>query len=523
MSHPQSGVLLHITSLPSSYGIGDLGPSAHAFADALNRANQAYWQLLPLNPTRPVFGNSPYSSPSAFAGNTLLISPELLVEDGLLEPEECRAPGEFPADRVDYRPVARFKQGLFRKAVKRFRAQALQAGQDYQGFCRANAGWLDDYALFEACCGHFHTAWENWPVAIRNHREKGLATYRKELAQAIETHKILQFLFDRQWTAFKAHCNARGIQLIGDIPLYVSYQSADVWAHPGLFQLDRQRLPVAVAGVPPDYFSETGQRWGNPLFDWGALEETKYAWWRARIARNASMVDLARLDHFRGFAGYWSVPVHEETAINGHWMPGPGAAFFQAIRSAAKVKGKGKGTGSGLPFIAEDLGIITDDVVALRKRFKMPGMRVLQFGLDCLDDEDCCHLPHRYPEHCVAYTGTHDNDTLMGWFQAQPATGQTRVLEYARKQGARGKDIHWQLIRLLLRSRAGKAIIPMQDILGLNGGSRMNTPAKPRGNWAWRMTPDQMAWTALKPLKEATQRAGRGSSRDRVKEQAMQS
>ncbi|HUS14092.1 MAG TPA: 4-alpha-glucanotransferase [Chloroflexia bacterium] len=465
-----SGILLHPTSLPGPYGIGDLGPAAYAWVDTLVRAGQKWWQVLPLGPTG--YGDSPYQCFSAFAGNPYLVSPDALVQDGLITGADIGTPS-FPEDRVDFGPVIKFKVALLTRAWERFRhGAAAQLKGPFEAFCAEAAEWLDDYGLFMALKdAHGGGSWLEWPLPLKRRDEATLAKAKTDLADSIQQHKFRQFLFFRAWRALKAHANAQGVRLIGDIPIFVSSDSSDVWAHPEIFLLDEQRQPVAVAGVPPDYFSKTGQLWGNPLYNWERLKETGYAWWAARFRATLAQVDVVRLDHFRGFVAYWRIPAGMPTAEIGEWETGPGAEFLTGVRKAL----------GGLPIIAEDLGIITPEVDGLREKFGLPGMRILQFAFGGATEDR--FLPHTYEHNCVVYTGTHDNDTTRGWYQS--ATEAER--DFCRRYLARdGSDVTWDLIRLAWSSVANLAVAPMQDVLDLGTEARMNLPGRPGGNWSWR-------------------------------------
>jgi len=496
MNRRGSGILLHITSLPSSHGVGDLGPGAYRFADFLVEAKQSLWQILPLNPVDPANGNSPYQSPSAFAGNPSLISPEFMVRDGWLVEADLEGPPKFEKGRADYRAVIEYKRRLFDAAYGRFKGNRKQ--YEYEQFCSENAYWLDDHALFKALKGYFGKAWVEWPRDIRDRKPKAFQSLKNELQHKIEVEKFLQYLFYQQWLALKDYCNQRGIQIFGDIPIYVIHDSADVWANRELFDLDDRGDPSAVAGVPPDYFSETGQLWGNPLYRWDRLRETGYTWWIKRIAHNAKYLDLVRVDHFRGFVGYWEVPAGEPNAINGRWVEAPAEDFFNTLLKRFPK----------LPIIAEDLGVITPDVREIMHRFDLPGMKVLlfAFGDDLATNP---YIPHNLPRNCVIYTGTHDNNTVRGWFEreAAPETKERLVRYLGREVSV--ERIHWELIRLAMMSVANMAIFPMQDILGLGEEARMNRPATVQGNWQWRLVPEQLTPTLAAKLLEITEVYGR--------------
>jgi 4-alpha-glucanotransferase len=505
-SRRKSGILLHPTSLPGPFGIGDLGPVAHGFVDFLAACGQRLWQVLPLGPTG--FGDSPYQSFSAFAGNPLLISPERLVEDGLLEKGELKPPA-FAAEAVDYGAVIDFKRPLLERAHRRFKEHAPPAARRaFAAFCRREAGWLDDYALFVALKeAHGGKAWNEWEEDLALRRPEALARWRRRAAETIEVRQFGQYHFFRQWAALKRRAARAGVEVMGDVPIFVAQDSADVWAHPELFQLDERGRPTAVAGVPPDYFSETGQLWGNPLYRWDAMARTGYRWWIDRLRATLAVVDLVRLDHFRGFEAYWEVPAGEETAVNGRWVQGPGDALFVALKAAL----------GRLPIVAENLGVITPEVEALRERFGLPGMVVLQFAFG--GDGDSDFLPHNYTRDRVVYTGTHDNDTTVGWWTA--GAGDTtrtddqavREREFAKRYLAtEGREIHWDFIRAALASVADLAIVPLQDLLGQGSAARMNLPARPSGNWQWRFVAGALTPEIRDRLRELTTTYGRAAA-----------
>ncbi len=496
-----SGILLHMTSLPSRHAIGDLGSGAHAFADFLAQAKQSLWQVLPLNPTDGAHGNSPYSSISAFAGNVLFISPEVLVDEGLLRPEEV-PPARQALDRVDYREAALEKRPLLDKACERFRSNGWRR-DEYERFRALNVPWLDDYALFLVLKKRFGGAvWSSWPREFRDRDETCLADARSLSAADIEQACFLQFLFFRQWASLKERCGGMGIRLIGDIPIYVGYDSADVWTHRRIFKLGSDGRPSFVAGVPPDYFSETGQLWGNPVYDWDALAGSGFRWWIDRFAHNMGLFDFVRVDHFRGFVGYWEVSAKEKTAVKGRWVKAPADDFFRALRAELP----------GFPLIAEDLGIITPDVKEVMARLGIPGMRVLQFAFG-EDNPDHPYLPRNYIENCVAYTGTHDNNTARGWFENEALPEEReRLFRYIGRRISPEKA-HLDLVRLVMESAAGAAVIPMQDLLGLGEGARMNRPAIPHGNWEWRLLRSQIDRPAADALAAMTEACGRAPRR----------
>lgn len=484
-----SGILLHPTSLPGPWGIGDLGSAAYRFVDFLAESGQRLWQILPLNPTG--YADSPYQSPSAFAGNPLLISLDQLVADQLLAHDDLydgsgHPVREFPENRVDYNAVEPFKMAMLRRSFKRFRDGANPGHtSEYNAFAEANADWLNDYALFIAIKMKYDDAsMADWPRDVRTRQPEALKRLHTELADEIAFRKYIQYLFLKQWQQLKAYANERTISIIGDAPIFVSYDSSDVWANPDLYFLDGEGKPTAVAGVPPDFFSATGQLWGNPLYRWDKMAAQGYAWWIRRIKHTLATVDILRLDHFRGFEAYWEVPATEETAINGVWKPGPGVPFFEAVDKAL----------GDLPIIAEDLGVITPEVEHLRDKFNMPGMKILHFAFG--DTADNPYLPHNYTTtNAVVYTGTHDNDTTQGWFDT---TGNHEREYVQRYLGRDGSDIAWNLMRLAFSSIADMAIVPLQDVLRYGSDARMNTPGTTGGNWSWRYRADalnsDLAW-----------------------------
>jgi len=498
MKHRGSGILLHITSLPSPYGIGDLGPWASRFVDFLSEAKQKYWQVLPLNPTDQGSGNSPYSSPSAFAGNTLLISPERLMESGLLTREDLEDIPLFPWERCDFDSVVPYKKELFHRAYQRFRENGDEKAS-YHEFCAKNRAWLEDFALFMVIKSHHQgKAWGDWEKGLRDRNPGDLEKVRNDFHDELEQEKFLQHLFFKQWSSLKGACNDKGIKLIGDIPIYVNYDSADVWTHPELFRLDGEKRPASVAGVPPDYFSQTGQLWGNPIYRWDALQKTGYQWWFERMGHNLRLLDFLRIDHFRGFVAYWEVPAAEETAINGRWVEAPAHDFFTALLEKLPADS----------LIAEDLGLITEEVKAVMNRFGFPGMRILQFAF-AGDLATHPFLPHNYIPNCISYTGTHDNNTLKGWFEneAKPEDKQ-RLFRYIGRE-LTSEQLPKELIRLLMMSIANTVILPMPDLLGLGEEARMNRPSIARGNWEWRLLPDQLTPSHKELLLELTSIYGR--------------
>lgn len=501
-----SGILLHPTSLPGRFGIGDLGLEAYRFADFLYAAKQRVWQVLPLGPTG--YGDSPYQVFSAFAGNPLLISLESLAEQGLLSPQDWSDVPPFSPAKVDYGAVIQFKLPLLRKAFGRFQCNAGSTTQGaFQQFCQRQAAWLDDYALFMAIKeAHGGSAWNQWDSAITLRRPEALRHWEAELSEEIQCRKFWQFLFFSQWMALKQYCHERRIQIMGDIPIFVALDSADVWSNPQLFHLDEQGNPTVVAGVPPDYFSATGQLWGNPLYRWDVMAASGYDWWVQRFRAAFEVVDMVRIDHFRGFESYWEVPAQETTAIHGRWVSGPGAELFDAARQAL----------GELPIVAENLGLITPEVEALRKQLGFPGMAVLQFAFGS-GTPDSEFLPHNYCRNLLVYTGTHDNDTTVGWWNSTGEADSTRLPEEVQRErefvckylGVDGSDIHWDFIRAVLASVAKLAMVPLQDVLGLESYARMNLPARPDGNWQWRFVSGMLTESIQERLKELTMLYGR--------------
>ncbi len=507
MSFPRaSGILLHLTSLPGRFGIGDLGREAYQFADFLASTGQRLWQILPLGPTG--YGNSPYQCLSVFAGNPLLISLEKLIEDKLLEPVDLEDGSSFPKDRVDYNSAIKLKMPLLKRSFEIFQSKAApEEREQFEVFCQQNAAWLETYSLFMALKeAHGLAAWNNWEEDVRKRQPESLERWSKKLDREVRCHKYQQYQFFKQWSELKTYCNERGIRIVGDMPIFVALDSAEVWSHPEMFYLDTGGKPTVVAGVPPDYFSKTGQLWGNPLYRWEAVAKDGYSWWIERFQATHSLLDIIRLDHFRGFEKYWEVPGIDTTAMNGRWVSGPGVELF---KDSQKVLGV-------LPIIAEDLGVITPEVDALRDQLDFPGMRVLQFafGNDPKADE---YKPHNYPRNCAVYTGTHDNNTTIGWFKGGRTEGasQSREEKKGERQsalkylGTDGHEINWDFIRLALMSVADTAIIPMQDVLGLGSEARMNLPGTTEGNWCWRFAPDVLTEETKDRLKELTTLYGR--------------
>lgn len=468
-----SGILLHPTSLPSKFGIGDFGPEAYLFLDFLAQAQQGLWQILPLSP--PGLGNSPYSAISAFAGNPLLISLERLSERGWIGKNRLHG-FSTSGTRVDFEAVKAAKLPLLREAAQNFLEGHDGDRRRFEAFKRENAWWLEDFVLFQVIREtQGGASWNTWPRGLARREEQALRTFGLEYQPQLEVERVIQFAFFEQWRALRRYCALRGIKIVGDVAIFVNYDSADVWRHPEIFHLDDSLQPTVVAGVPPDAFSATGQRWGNPLYRWESCKATQYEWWVERMSWALQTCDIVRLDHFRGFESYWEIPASEPTAIKGRWAKGPGDDFFNALRARL----------GDLPFIAEDLGMITPEVYALRDRLGIPGMKVLQFGFD--NPGAHIYLPHRFVTNCVVYTGTHDNDTMAGWWKSA-ATEEIKRLVTAYI-GVSSDGIHWAFIRAALASVANLAVVPLQDLLGLDSSHRMNTPSQSDGNWGWRFQP----------------------------------
>jgi len=492
-----NGILLAVTSLPSNYGIGDLGPAAYEFSDFLCRAKQRYWQILPLNPTDLQHGNSPYHSNSAFAFNPLLISPDFLARDGWIGREDLDHPTLFPVDRVNYHEVTDFKNRIFDRAYSKFKHMERAGGFDL--FCRENAVWLDNFSLFVVLKAHFKgQAWFHWPSEFCNRDQTALAWVANEFNDEIQKVCFTQYLLFQQWWSLKEYCNNKGIQVFGDIPIYVVHDSADVWSHPELFNLDHAKMPLTVAGVPPDYFSDTGQLWGNPVYRWDLLKERDFDWWIERIRHNLKLYDLIRIDHFRGFVAYWEVPAGEKNAINGRWVNAPVYDFFHRI--AAEFP--------DLPIIAEDLGVITPDVVEVMRRFKFPGMKILVFAFgDDLPSNP--YAPHNLEKNCLIYTGTHDNNTARGWFEKETTPEMRNRLSCYIGREVTAERIGRDLVRLAMMSVADVSIFPLQDFLGLGEEARMNRPATQSGNWKWRLDKELLSPSITEDLRKMTEIFGR--------------
>jgi 4-alpha-glucanotransferase len=506
LSFPRSsGILLHPTSLPGKFGVGDLGDEAYRFVDFLAASNQSLWQVLPLGPTG--YGDSPYQCFSAFAGNTLLISPERLVHAGLLSAEDLARAPAFDEEKVDFGNVIEFKNALLRKAFERFHPRTdASLREEFEQFSTRASSWLDDYALYRALKdAQGGKAWNEWERQFTRRDTAALAGARERLREEIEAQKFYQFLFFKQWAALKAYCHEHDVKLVGDIPIFVARDSADVWMNPDEFKLDEAGNPLVVAGVPPDYFSATGQLWGNPIYNWERMLADGFRWWIERVRATLEIFDIVRIDHFRGFAASWEIPGKDKTAERGRWVNVPGRELFTAIKSAL----------GDLPIIAEDLGVITPDVEALRDDFGLPGMRILQFAFG--GDTKNKDLPHNYVHNSVVYTGTHDNDTTIGWFTSVAGAGSTRNSEQIERErnfslnylNSDGHEIHWDFIRAVLASVSDTAVIPLQDLLGLGTQARMNLPNSTTGNWAWRYKTDALTFELGERLKRLTQIYGR--------------
>lgn len=505
-----SGILLHPTSLPGAYGIGELGDEAFNFVDYLAAAKQSLWQILPLGPTG--YGDSPYASFSSFAGNPLLISLRKLQQTGDIPAEALVDAPYFPLDGINFGQLIPWKMKILKKAATQFLKSADKNRRaDYDAFCAAEKGWLEDFSLFMAVKAHFDAKarhegvfgamWSNyWEKDIALREPKAVSRWKKRLTDAIEVQKVLQFFFFRQWDALHQYANQRGIRIIGDLPIFVAPDSADVWANREIFLLDDMGKPTVVAGVPPDYFSETGQLWGNPLYNWKKMAENGYQYWINRTSATMRMVDILRIDHFRGFEAYWEIPAGEKTAINGRWVKAPGDDFFTTVQKSL----------GELPIIAEDLGVVTEGVIALREKFGFPGMKVLQFAFDAGESggkgATNSFLPHNYSHHAVAYTGTHDNDTTVGWYTKRTEAEKDLVRRYL---GRPDNDIAWEFIRLAMMSVAGFAVVPFQDVLSLGSNARMNTPSTLGGNWQWRFRAEAMNDYTAGRLREMVELYGR--------------
>lgn len=476
-----AGILLHPTSLPGKYGIGDLGSEAYKFVDFLKEAGQTLWQTFPLGPTG--YGDSPYQCFSAFAGNPLIVSPDKLMNDGFLSIDDLKNLPQFDLRKIDYGKVIEFKKSLLKKAYQNFKSNSRNIENEFEKFSNSQKKWLEDFAIFMACKDHHNgAAWNNWEKGLVQRDEKVLAEWKKKLADEIEYHKFVQFIFFRQWNSLRKYANEKGIKIIGDMPIFIAYDSSDLWSNKNLFTVDDEGNLTFVAGVPPDYFSKTGQLWGNPLYKWDEMEKDDFLWWRERFSSLFELVDIVRIDHFRGFEAFWKIPGGEKTAINGKWVKAPGDKLFSTLK---KYLGD-------LPILAEDLGVITPPVEALRDKFRFPGMKVLQFAFGTKMETK--FLPHNFVPNCVVYTGTHDNDTTRAYFEKEKSNkGKNDIYEHAQIYlNYFGDDILSKLIRVAYASVANIVIIPMQDILKLGTEARMNFPSTTGGNWNWRFTWDQI-------------------------------
>lgn len=503
MNFPRaSGILLHPTSLPGPYGIGEIGPEAYRFIDFLHAGGMKIWQVLPLNPTG--YGDSPYQSFSAFAGNPLLISTDGLINEGVLSRAELQDTPKFAEDHVDFGAVIPFKMSLLRKAAANFFGSAEPPHRlAYETFCNAQAAWLEDFALFMAAKdAHRQVVWTDWDLALAARKAEAMQRWREKLADSIAAQKYWQFIFFRQWHALKNYAHERGIRIMGDLPIYVAHDSADVWSHPDLFCLDPSGRPEQVAGVPPDYFSATGQLWGNPIYRWELMKQRGYSWWIERFRAALDIYDLLRVDHFRGFEAYWEIPAGETTAINGRWVKGPGAELFRVVRQSL----------GDLPIVAENLGVITPAVEAIRHEFGFPGMAILQFAFST-DPQAPTFRPHNYVHNLVAYTGGHDNDTMFGWWRSGIAASTRSQADVDKEYNdaihyfgvtreQMDREVNWIFIRHVMMSVANLALFPMQDVLGIGSEGRMNIPSTLGGNWKWRMAPGSMRDSDAARLKE---------------------
>lgn len=490
-----SGVLLHVTSLPSVFGIGDLGPEACRWIDFLTEAGQRWWQVLPLNPTNAAGSDSPYLSASALAGNPLLVSPELLCKDGLLDQGDIASALTPADDRVDFAHATSTKLKLLDRAFERFRGD--RPVRAFVRFCETHASWLDDHCLFTALVALEGPRWAEWPAALRGREVAAITKAREDLADAIDRERFRQWVFYDQWQRLKDYANERGVRIIGDVPFYTGYEAVDVWSHQTLFKLDASGQPLFVAGVPPDAFSDTGQLWNNPVFDWDAHEREGFTWWLARFAHNLGWFDRLRIDHFRGFAAHWEVPAGADTAAAGRWTDGPGSDLLDAVFAVHPTKA----------FVAEDLGVITDDVRELIRRYGLAAMNVLLFAFDT---DNSCYLPHNHERHSVVYTGTHDNNTVHGWFEGEADPTKRQRLERYVGHECDARSVNWDFVRLAMSSVADVSIVPMQDLLGLSGSARMNRPGTNGGNWQWRMRSGQASSEIASRMAALTATYGRG-------------
>ncbi|MCE1198778.1 MAG: 4-alpha-glucanotransferase [Marinilabiliales bacterium] len=492
LNRRKSGILLHPSALPGPSGIGTLGEEAYAFVDWLAAAGQKIWQILPLGPTD--FSHSPYQSFSAFAGNPNLIDLDLLAKEGLLETADLLSPPDFPKEKIDYPSVLPYREKLLWKAYQHFRTQRGFDTDSYHQFSDQHGWWLDSWSLFDAC-RRFEpgTDWSQWRQQLRDREQEALEKATVQYGEQIGFSRFLQYQFMKQWFALKSHANQKGIAIFGDIPLYVAFNSADVWSNPSLFLLDDQKQPTSVGGVPPDYFSKTGQRWGNPLFNWDRMADQGFAWWMARLHFNLRLFDLIRIDHFRGLEAFWAIPATDKTAIHGSWMKARGDEMLQLLQQQI----------GSLPIVAEDLGLITEEVDQLRRKYGLPGMKVLQFAFS--GEADNPHLPHNHERDFVAYTGTHDNTTTAGWLQGLKKAEKRHLCQYLGKEQPDCKN----LVAKALESTANVAILPIQDVLALPAAARMNKPGTIKGNWIWRLNPNALGNEEARTLRELTELYGR--------------
>lgn len=504
MNKRASGILLHITSLPSLFGIGDMGPESYRYADFLAEARQSYWQVLPTNPTDSTFGNSPYSGPSSYAGNPLLISPEMMKDAGYLCAADMNMETTPKPERVDYGLVTRIKNALLYRAFKNAEPH-LPGDSGFMEFSGENEHWLEDYALYASVKKILNcSTWRDFPADLRDRNEKSLELWRDKTGSEVLYHKFLQYIFFSQWSSLKKYANGSGVEIIGDMPYYINYDSSEVWAHPELFKLDEDKNPAFVSGVPPDYFSKTGQLWGNPVYDWEALKATGFDWWIKRIGHNLTLFDYLRLDHFRGFVSYWEVKASEKTALKGRWVDLDAVSFFDTLFSRFDKS----------RFIAEDLGYITPDVNKIIKKYALPGMKILLFAFG--DDFPYgSYLPKNFSNNnCVVYTGTHDNNTVLGWWTEDAGkNGKKRFFKYIGGE-IESRDLNWEFVKLAMSSVADTAIIPMQDILGLGADAKMNRPSTKSGNWEWRLTSGYYQEDLVAKLREITESNSRGEHSD---------
>jgi len=504
MSDRKSGILLHISSLPCEFGIGDLGPSAYRFVDFLYKAKQSYWQILPINPTDPISGHSPYSSLAAFAANVLFISPQFLAEEGILTDDDINGKPDFSSVSVQYEAAAAYKQMVLNRAYECFVSDpSIRRAHEtaFNDFISENAFWLEDYALFVTIKDHLKgKIWMDWPESLRYREDKALRDFSETQKDELTKIKFFQYLFFKQWDKLKAYCANRGVRLLGDLSIYMNMDSVDVWRYPQNYKLDGQLRPVAVAGVPPDYFSETGQRWGNPVYDWNALKESRFSWWVERFRLNFRLFDTVRIDHFRGLVQCWEIPAHEETAVKGEWADVPTYDLFKTLEGTFSAP---------LSIIAEDLGYITEDVREAMRQFGFPGMKVLLFAFNG-DMNEHPYLPHNYKDRCVVYTGTHDNNTVLGWFENGASDDEiNNVRQYMNKEIS-PDSICQDLIHMAFHSAAEIAIVPMQDLLGLGKEARMNKPGTTGNeNWRWRLSADGLSEKVIERLSDITVKTGR--------------